>query len=188
MSRLIALFGATALLLGCSFDPFVLQARAAAVCQHLPAQRFAVPASTRAQYALLPEAMQQGLQLERAFAFDVRAELPPELQAMLETQFALTSVRLTTVNAEDHLGFLEEAHLRLQPPPSSGLESRAFDYVRAEAAPRTVAWSGESFELTDYMQAGTLEYSVSLVGSLPPGDVVVDLEACAEVAVKLDAL
>lgn len=186
--RRITLLAATGLLLGCSVDPFVLEARAAAVCQHLPAQRFAVPAGLREQYALLPEELQQGLQLERSFVFDVRAKVPPEAQARLDTRFALTSVRLTTVKAEDHLGFLEEAHLRLQPPAASGLGARAFDYVRTEATPRMVSWSGESFELAEYLQSGTLAYSVSLVGSLPPADVVVDLEACAEVAVKLDAL
>lgn len=184
----ITFFAAAGLLLGCSFDPFVLEARAAAVCQHLPAQRFEVPSSLREQYALLPAGMQRGLELERTFLFDVRPELSPEAEAMLEARFALTSVRLTTVNEAEHLGFLEEAHLRLQPPAASGLEARTFDYVRTEAAPRTISWNGEAFDLADALGSGTLAYSVALVGSLPPGDVVVDLEACAQAAVTLDAL
>lgn len=175
----ITFFAATALLTGCSADPFVLQARAASVCQRLPAQRFQVPTAVREQYA------QQTVELERSFTFDVKPELPAEVEPMLESHFALTSVRLTTVNEGDDLGFLDAAHLRLQ---ASGLETRTFDYVRAETAPQEVSWNGDSFELADYVQSGTLTYEVSLVGSLPPGDVVVDLEACAEVAVKLDAL
>jgi hypothetical protein len=188
MSR-ITLFAAPAfLLLGCSFDPFVLQARAASVCQRLPAQHFQVPTALREQYARLPQTMQHGLEVERTFSFDVKPELPPEVQAILETNFALTSVRVTTVNAEDDLGFVDSAHVRLQPHSGSGLDPRSFDYVRTEAAPRSVSWSGESFELAGYLESGTLTYSVSLVGSLPAGDVVVDLEACAKVAMKLDAL
>jgi hypothetical protein len=168
-------------LLGCSADPFVLRAHAASVCQRLPAQRFQVPRAIR-------EAQADFIELERTFVFDVKPELPPEAEAMLDTHFALTSVRVTTVNPEDHLGFVDSAHVRLQPHSGSGLEPRSFDYLRTEAAPRSVSWSGESFELADYLQSGTLEYSVSLVGTLPPADVVVDLEACAEVAIKLDAL
>lgn len=170
-------------LVGCSADPFVLRAHAASVCQRLPAQKFQVPTTMRE----LPPAMQRGLELERTFTFNVKPELPPEAQALLESHFALTTVRVTTVKEEDHLGFVDEAHVRIQPSGSS-LEPRSFDYVRTEEAPRSVSWSGESFDLSGYLQSGTLAYSVSLLGSLPPGDVVVDLEACAEVAVKLDAL
>ena len=141
----------------------------------------------REQYALLPQAMQHGLEVERTFTFDVKPELPPEAQAMLETHFALTSVRVTTVNPEDHLGFVDSAHVKVLPQSGSGLEPRTFDYVRTEASPRSVSWNGDSFEVGSYLQSGTLAYSVSLVGSLPPGDVLVDLEACAEVAMKLDA-
>lgn len=176
-----------ALLAGCSGDPFFLQGHAA-VCQHLPGQRFQVPAGVREQSARLPLAMQHGIELERTFDFDVLAEVPLETEAMMETHFALTSARLTTVNAADDLGFIEEAHLQLQPQPPSGLPGRVFDYVRTEAAPRALSWNGEAFDVASYVQSGTLTYTVSLVGSLPPGDVLVDLEACAEVGVKLDYL
>lgn len=179
---------AAGLLASCSADPFFLEARAAAVCQHLPAQRFQVPSAVREQYAQLPLAMQQGVELERTFVFDLRAEVPPETAAMMEAHFALTSIRLTTTNAADDLGFVEEAHLQLEPQAASGLSARTFDYVRTEAAPRSVSWSGEAFDVAGYVQSGSLAYAVSLVGALPPGDVVVDLEACAEVAVKLDYL
>ena len=44
---------------GCAEDPFFLEAKSVAVCQHLPAQRFQVPSELREQYARLPPAMQQ---------------------------------------------------------------------------------------------------------------------------------
>lgn len=187
MCRISLLAGAL-FLVGCSADPFFLEAKAVAVCQHLPGQRFRVPADVREQYARLPPAMQQGLEFERTFDFDVKAELPPETGAMLEAHFALTSVRMTTVNATDDLGFVDEAQLQVQPQASSGLVARVFDYARTEAAPRSIHWSGEAFDVAAYMQSGHLTYTVSLVGSLPPGDVLVDIDACAEVAVKLDYL
>lgn len=179
---------AALLLPGCTENPFVLQARAVAVCHHVPAQRFEVPARVREEFARLPEAMQHGLALERTFEFDVRAEMPPELAELMETRFALTSIRLTTVNAADDLGFIDEAHLQLEPGASSDLEHRVFDYLRTEPRPRSVVWNGEAFDVARYVDSGTLKYTVSLVGSLPRGDVVVDLDACAEVAVKLNAL
>ncbi len=182
------LLAAAVLLAGCSADPFFLEARSAAVCQHLPAQRFQVPTGVREQYARLPAAMQRGLELERTFAFDLSAEVPPETEAMLEAHFKLTSIRLTAVNPSDDLGFIDEAHVKLEPRGAVGLQARVFAYVRTEAAPRAVAWNGEAFDVAAYLQSGTLEYTVSLLGSLPEGDVLVNLEACAEVAVKLDYL
>ncbi|MDP2272731.1 MAG: hypothetical protein Q8N23_09090 [Archangium sp.] len=173
---------------GCAEDPFFLEAKSVAVCQHLPAQRFQVPGELREQYARLPPAMQQGLELQRTFDFDVSSELPSETAAMLESRFALTSISLSVVNREDHLGFIDEAHLQLQPGASSGLEERGFDYVRTEAEPRAIAWNGSAFDVAAYLESGNLKYTVSLVGSLPPGDVLVDIDACAEVKVKLDYL
>ncbi len=173
---------------GCAEDPFFLEAKSVAVCQHLPAQRFQVPGELREQYARLPPAMQQGLQLERTFDFDVSADLPSETAAMLDSSFALTSIRMSVVNAEDHLGFVDEAHLQLQPGAGSGLEARVFDYVRAETEPKAIAWNGSAFDVAAYLESGNLKYTVSLVGSLPPGDVLVDIDACAAVKVKLDYL
>lgn len=178
------LAGGAVLLVGCAQDPFFLEARAVEVCQHLPAQRFSVPPG----YSALPAGMQLGLELERTFDFEVTAQLPPETAEMLESQFALTSVRLTVVNPEDHLGFVDSARLQLQPENGSGLEPRVFTYVRKEEAPRAVGWAGEAFDVAKYLESGTLKYTVSLLGSLPPGDVLVDVDACAEVKVKIDYL
>lgn len=178
---------AALLLLGCD-DPFFLEAKSAAVCQFLPAQRFHVPAEVREQLALLPPGATQGLSLERTFDFDVSAQLPPELADLVNAHVALTSVRMTVVDPAQSLGFVEEAHLHLEPDPASGLEARSFDYTRTEAAPRSVSWNGQAFDVAAYLESGTLRYSVALVGSLPPGDVVVDLEACAAATVRLDYL
>jgi hypothetical protein len=176
------------LLVGCANDPFFLEAKATEVCQHLPNQPFRVPSELREQYARLPPAMQQGLQLERTFDFDVSANLPPETAAMLDSRFALTSIRMATVNPDEHLGFIDEARLELHPGERTGLRSRDFEYVRTEAAPRAVSWNGEAFDVAAYLESGSLKYTVYLVGSLPPGDVVVDIDACAQVAVKVDYL
>ena len=174
------ILAASVFLVGCSGNPFFLQAQAASVCQHLSAQHFELPRDVRGVFARQPLAMQRGIALERTFEFDVRAEVPAETAAKLETHFALTSVRLSTVNAADDLGFVDEAHLQVG--------DRVFDYLRTEAAPRSVAWNGEAFDIAGYVQSGNLAYTVSLVGALRPGDVVVDVEACASVAVKLDYL
>ena len=153
-----------------------------ALCQHLPGQRFQVPQ----ELARLPAAMQRSLWFERTFDFEVTAQLPPELKEMMDTHFALTSVRLTVVNPEDDLSFIDEAHLQLEPGAASGLARRSFNSVRSEATPRVVSWNGQAFDVAEYLQSGSLKYTVALVGSLPPGDVVVDLDACAEVGLKLN--
>jgi hypothetical protein len=183
-----SLLVAALVLVGCD-NPFFLEAKAAAVCQHLPGQRFQVPAELRAQLARLPADAQHSLALERTFDFDVSAQLPPELKDLVQSRLALTSVRLTVVNPADDLGFVDEAHLQLQPSAASGLEARAFDYTRAEAAPRAISWNGQAFDVAAYLESGNLKYSVSLVGSLPAADeVVVDVDACAEATVRLDYL
>lgn len=182
-----SLFSAALLLVGCD-DPFSLEVKAAAVCQYLPAQHFKVPLEVREQLANLPAGASQTLELERTFDFDVSAQLPPELRDMVNARIALTSVRMSVSNPADDLGFVEEAHLHLQPDPASGLESRVFDYTRTEAAPRSVSWSGQAFDVAAYLESGNLKYSVSLVGTLPPGDIVVDIEACAEATVTVDYL
>lgn len=175
-------------LVGCAEDPFFIEGKASEVCQHLPAQRFGVPREVREAYARLPVAMQQRVLLERTFDFDVSAELPPETEEMLKAQVSLTAVRLAVVDPSDDLGFIDEAHFQLHPGAGSALEAQTFDYVRSEEAPRTVTWAGQAFDVAAYLASGSLRYTMSLVGSLPPGDVVVDIDACAAVSVKLDYL
>jgi hypothetical protein len=171
-----------------NFDPFFVEAKAAAICQHLPNQRFQVPTDVREQFALLPPEMQQGVEVSRVFDFDVSAQVPPELQQMADLNFKLTSIQLTATAESAHLGFVQEAHVTLQPAAASGLAQRQFDYVRVEPQPRVVSWNGEAFDLAAYLQSGNLRYVVSLTGTLPEGDVVVDVDACAEAALRLDYL
>jgi hypothetical protein len=174
-------------LAGCD-DPFFVKAKAASVCQHLTNQRFGIPADVRAQLAQLPPELQRGYEVSRVFDFDVSAQLPPELSQLLKSRVALTSIKITAPQGAGSLSFVDEAHVTLQPRAESGLESRQFDYLRTEAEPRQVSWSGEAFDVAAYLESGNLRYLVSLVGTLPEGEVVVDIEACAEAQVTLDYL
>ena len=163
-----------------SFDPFFVEAQAQAVCQHIPNQRFQVPADVRAQFALLPPEMQSaGIEVSRTFDFDVSAQVPTELKDMVDLQFKLTSIKLTARTDSIDLGFVQEAHVTLQPAAGTSLEQRTFDYVRAVPQPRVVSWNGDAFDVAAYLQSGNLKYVVSLTGTLPEGDAVVDVDACA---------
>ena len=184
MSRLFPL--AVWLLAGCGRP--LLEATAT-VCQHLPAQRFTLPAGIVQPYAQLPPELRRGVSLEHTFDFDVSAQLPPAVKELTQSHVMLTSVRLTAVEPGADLGFIDEGRLQLQPGAASGLEGRVFDYARVEDAPRIVSWNGEAFDVAAYVEAGHLKYTVIvMISSPPPGEVRVDLDACAEVSVKLDSL
>lgn len=179
---------AALLLVGCGGNPFSVEAKVAALCQHLPAQRFEVSPEARAQFALVPPEARTGMEFEKDFIFNVANQTPPELKD-LAANFALTSVKLTAVEDGEHLGYFGEAHLRLHPGANSAVAQRQFDYVRTEAAPKTVTWNGDAVDIGTYIDAdGNLSYSVGLVGDLPPNDLVVDIDACAEATVKFDYL
>ncbi|MFZ5441512.1 MAG: hypothetical protein ACOZQL_16010 [Myxococcota bacterium] len=175
-------------LAGCTGNPFFIEAEAASICQHLTGQRFQVPTDVRQQLEALPEELRSHVAVSRTFAFDVTAQLPVELQQMSDLDFALTSISLTAVQDSVDLGFVDEAHVTLQPGTNSSLPARQFDYLRTEEAPRTVRWDGESFDVAAYLQSGDLQYQVSLVGGLPDGDVVVDVEACAAATIRVQYL
>lgn len=175
-------------LAGCNGNPFFVEAQTAALCQHLSGQRFQVPSDVRAQVEALPPELQHGVSVSRTFAFDVNAQLPPELEQMSDLQFALTSITLTAVQDSVDLGFVDEAHVTLQPAAGSSLVARQFDYSRTEEAPRVVRWDGEAFDVAAYLQSGDLQYQVALVGELPAGDVVVDVEACAAASIRVQYL
>lgn len=167
-------------------DPFIIQAKAAQVCQHLENQRFIVPAEVRDAFAQLPPEMQRGFEVSRAFDFDVNASAPAEFKSMLDAHVGLTSITIRAAEGSSDLGFVDEAHVTLQPVAGSTLEQRQFDYVRTEVAPRQVTWNGEAFDVAAYLSSGSLRYLVSLVGTLPEGDVVVNIDACAEATITLD--
>ncbi|MFO0594049.1 MAG: hypothetical protein U0228_02060 [Myxococcaceae bacterium] len=167
---------------GCD-DPLQVQLQAASVCQHLTGQKFVIPDDVRAQVAMLPPELQHGVSVSRTFDFDVKAKLPPELKDLVDSHVALTSIRITAAQGSADLGFVDEAHVTLQPAAGTGLTERQFDYVRTEAAPRTVEWQGDAFDVAAYLESGNLKYLVTLVGTLPAGDVVVDIDACAAASV-----
>lgn len=172
-------------LTGC--DQLYLEAQVPALCQHLDHQSFAIPAELRARYEQLPVEMRTGLELARTFDFDVKMQVPPELQH-LESRFALSSVTVTAVDGTPDLGFVEAASVSLQGPDDSSLAPHTFSYQRTEAAPKRVLWRGEDFDLSPYLQTGTLRYAVSMTGTLPEKDVVVDIDACASASVKVNYL
>ncbi len=178
---------ASMLLVGCG-NPFAVEAQAAALCQHLPAQRFAVPPEARQQFLLLPLEMRRGMQVEKTFDFDLGAQIPAEMKDTLNMKLSLSTVRLTVTNPSENLGFVDEAHLQLQPTQESGLEMRQFEYLRNEAAPLSVTWNGEAFDLGTYLDSGNLKYSVALVGAPPENDLVVDIDVCAAAGVQVEYL
>jgi hypothetical protein len=174
-------------LAGCD-DPFFVEAKVAAVCQRLENQKFQVPTELREAFEQLPPEMRQGVSLAKTFDFDVSAQLPAEYRELMELKVQLTSVKLTVVNEGADFGFIEEGHLQLEPGAQSGLAARSFDYVRSETAPRSIGWQGDAFDVAAYLESGSLKYTVSLSGTLPPGDLVVNVEACAAATVRVDYL
>lgn len=174
-------------LVGCQ-DFFTLHAQAREVCQHSSGQRFVVPSEVRERFAQLPPEMQgQSLEVSKTFEFDISAKLPPEVKSMVDAHFALSSVRLTAVEGSADLGFVEEAHVTLT-PTAAGLTPRTFDYEREDPEARQIRWNGEAFDVGAYLEAGSLKYEVSLRGTMPPEDVMVDIDACASVDVAIEPL
>ncbi len=183
--RLPLLSVATLTLLGCG-DITWLEARAQAVCQHLPAQRFEIPREVRGQ---LQQQFGDALAVSHDFAFDPQAGLPPELQAVTTTDLALTSVEVTAVDPTPHLGFIEEARAVLLPPEGSSLEARELAYVRAEETPTSIGWRGEPLDVGAWLGAGPLRFTLSFIGRVPDEDaIVVDLDICATASVAVESL
>lgn len=170
-----------------SCDPFYVEAKVAAVCHQLPAQRFAVPPELRAQLELLPVELRR-VELARTFDYQLAFQLPEELRTRLSSRFVLTSVRLTPVEGSASLSFLDEAHVTLVPSEASGLAPQHFDYLRTEAEPASITWAVDAFDLSPYLVAEDLQYQVSVAGWLPERDLVVDVELCAMATLRLHYL
>lgn len=170
-----------------SCDPFYLEAKVAAVCQQLPAQRFAVPDELRVQLELVP-VEQRRVQLERTFDLQLSFQLPEEFNSLLKSRFVLSSVRLTSVEGSAPLSFLDEAHVTVLPPEASGLPPQHFDYVRTEVEPSSISWKVDAFDLSPYLEAEGLQYQVSVAGLLPEQDLVVDVQVCATATLRFDYL
>jgi hypothetical protein len=168
-------------------DQLYVEAVVPKLCQHLDEQHFVIPPEVRARYAQLPQELQQSYQMEKSFDFDLALQLPAELQKA-EAKFSLSSVRLTAVAPTADFGFLDSASVTLQPNAESSLEAHTFTYERQVAHPAEIVWDGESFDLEPYLEAGGLKYSLALVGTLPEGDIVADVDACASASVKVNYL
>ena len=187
MSRLSFVVCA-ALLSACGqgFDPFVLQAKTSALCQSIENQQFQVPSDVRAEFEKLPVEMRQHVAISRTFAFDVGATVPAELDSKLTAEVKLTSITVSAIESSASLGFVDSAKVTLVPPAGSALTQQVFEWTRTEAEPRKISWAGEGFDVLPYLQAGALTYEVTMVGTLPSGDVSVNVDSCAAAALQLD--
>jgi hypothetical protein len=163
-----------------------VQAEIPSICQHLENQTFSIPPAVRARYQLFPAEMQSGVALSHTFDFDVTVQVPAEL-SKLQASFLLTSVKLTAINDAD-FGFVDSAQLTLEGPDGSALAPTVISYEKTEAVPKVVTWKGAGLDLAPYLQSGSLRYAVTMVGGLPPTDLVVNVDACASAAFSLDYL
>lgn len=170
---------------GC--DRLFVEAAVPELCQHLDRQQFVIPPEVRAQYAKLPPGLTQDYELAKSFDFDVALELPPELRN-LDSNFALTYVKITAVAPTTDFGFLTSASFTLEPSSASNLAPYTVSYERSTSAPTEILWQGENHDLSAYLKAGGLKYSLALVGSLPNDDVTADVDVCVSAAFRLNYL
>lgn len=153
-------------------DLLYLEGSVNQLCQTLPAQSF-FPSQSR------------GVTLERRFDFDVTARLPPQLERAQLT-IGLERMTVSSPSGKPDLRFVEAAQVTLEPPAKSALPPVVV--VRAlEPSTNTVRFVGDDVELVPYLQSGVLTYTVRLTTSaMPTNDVVADIDACANVAVRWD--
>lgn len=166
-------------------DQLYVEAIVPRLCQNLKGQVFSIPADVRAEYAKLPPELQQNYEFAKTFDFDMALELPAELQ-QLEARFSLSSITLTAVAPTTDFGFLTSASVTLIPATATGLAPYTISYERQTPHPAEIVWLGDHTDLSPYVRSGGLQYALALVGSLPEGDVVADVEACASATVKVN--
>lgn len=181
----LTLLASLLVMTGC--DQLFIEAAVPELCQHLDRQQFVIPPEVRAQYAALPPEIAQDYELAKSFDFDVALELPSELRN-LDARFALTYVKITAVAPTTDFGFLTSASITLEPSSTSGLEPYTVSYERLTAAPTEILWQGDNHDLSAYLKAGGLKYSLALVGSLPDDDITADVDACVSAAIRLNYL
>lgn len=180
--RTLTLTLAAGLLTACP-DLVWLEARAEAVCHHLPAQRFELPPDARGQ---AQETFGDVIEVARDFVFDVRGGLSPELQAAASTRVRLTSVDVTAQAPTQHFGFVDEARVVLLPPEGSALQRRELAWVREAEEPRAIGWRGEPLDVMAWLEAGALRFSLAFVGRVPEEEALVAaVDVCAEASVAL---
>lgn len=170
-----------------SCDQLFVEANVPELCQHLDRQQFRVPPEVRAQYAQLPPGQTEDYELAKTFDFDVAFKLPAELRK-IDACFSLTYVKLTAVAPTTDFGFLTSASITLVPATESALSPYTMSYEREAAAPKEIVWHGDKTDLTPYLRAGVLRYSLVMVGHLPDEDVTADVDVCASATVKFNYL
>jgi hypothetical protein len=177
-------FALLALGLGACSDVLYLQGSVDQLCQRLPAQSFRAPPLP----ATLKDVSTPAVTIERRFDFDVTAQLPPELAA---AKLTIGFDRLTlTAKGPVDLRMVQAAKLTLESPPSQARAPKVVLQV-AEASPAALQFVGEDLELSPYLAAGVLSYTVALT-AVPAevrrmGDeLTADVDACANVSVRWD--
>jgi hypothetical protein len=175
MKPKLTLMAALLMLSGCG-DVLFLEGAVNQLCQKLPAQRFRVP--QRAETTV-----PTSVTLERRFDFDVTAQLPAEMKRA-ELIVALEQLTLSSAQGLTDLRLIDTARVTLEPPPATRLAPKVV--LEAEAPTRQlVRFNGEELELSPYLQAGVLSYTVALTASsMPGGELSADVDACANVSVK----
>lgn len=165
---------------GCG-DSLYLEGGVSQLCQRLSGQRFVVP---QLPAAIAQLTLTKPITVERTFAFDITAQLPPALSNS-EIAIALDTMTLTPGQGTPDLSFIDGAQVTLEPPPASTLPKQVV--VRQATSPSTLSFDGQDLELYPYLKDGVLSYTVALTASaMPPSDVSADIAACANVSVRWD--
>jgi hypothetical protein len=172
-----AMLGASLLLSGC--DLIGLQAQASSVCQHLSKQSIQVPPGIRERWASMPP--DSKVALDKTFDFAVNVQLPAELRSADPT-LTLQSVTVTAADAVTRFDFLDAASITLL-SSDAAVAPVTIDWKRDPAQVTQVQWNGQGFEIGPFLKAGSLTYQMSMVGSLPATDLLVDVDACASASV-----
>jgi hypothetical protein len=170
-----------AALLFCGCDLIGVQAQATSVCQHLANQSIQVPPGIRERWASMPPNSQ--VSLDKTFDFAVDVKLPPELQGADPT-LSLQSVTVTAADTVTRFDFIDSASITLL-SSDAAVAPVKIDWTRDPSQVTQVKWNGQGFEIGPFLKAGSLTYSMSMVGTLPPTDLLVDVDACASASITL---
>jgi hypothetical protein len=179
----VAVFAVSSLATGCGGPLLQLEVGASSVCQHLTKQAIVVPPGLRDRYAALPPTAQT-IELAKTFDFDVSMRLPDELKNSTGS-LTLDSVTVTAADEVTRFDFLQSAGVTLVAPANSGLAPYTLAWQRGADEVKQISWRGNAFEVGPFLRAGSLTYAVSMVGTLPATDLLVDVDACASASVTV---
>ncbi len=178
-SPVCALLGAALLSSGC--DLIGLEAQASLVCQHLTNQAITVPPGIRQRWASMPP--DSKVSLDKTFDFAVNVQLPPELRSADPT-LTLQSVTVSAADAVTRFDFLDSASITLL-SSNAAVAPVTIDWQRDPSQVTQVQWNGKGFEIGPFLEAGSLTYQLSMVGTLPATDLLVNVDACASASISL---